>query len=799
MKNFSIKILSLISATLFVCPVLFANTNFFGNVVISTNTWWAEAVYIADNLTVSNGINLTIAGGSDIIVSNNIQVITNANIICEGKNITSTNEFGEWVGEGVFIYANNVTVDAAASINADRKGYTCPGVNKVGNGPGGGGTSGDSGAGGGYGGEGGHGHGSDKGGIEYGNAEQPTELGSAGGGGDYSASPYGHGGGAIKLQTINSLILNGTISANGATVGGQSGGGAGGSLWIIVGGELSGSGSFFANGGERGNSSGGGGGGRIAVYFNNGDSFSGFETSLVNGGGTTDKNGGLPGNEGTIGFFKNSGINNRFFTYHRFEIQNAATSTYNSIDIYNGGNLTIAPESLINVENSFNITNGSTLTLGGGIFLDINNNLSVESNSTIYCNSYNINQTNEFGEWQGVGVKISASNIYVDVNGTISANGRGYAYSYSKNGNGPGGGTSDDGGGGGGHGGKGGNDHGSGWGGDVNDSPFFPRFPGSAGAAGWQNNLNGYGAGAIELFVKNSMVLDGAVNANASSGANSTGGGAGGAILVFVNNLLTGSGGFFANGGYGGHSSGGGGGGRIAVHYKNMNAFGGLTNSSALGRPGGGNGGLPGDNGTVFFFSEPFICITTPYNFVSYETTDFTISGTNWGAFGVSISNNLAAGSSNISNSFSWEINMPLYEGSNIFSVSGTNVFGQSTNSVVCIQRKTLIECIQRKTLIEAQPQIATNALIFPAVYSVIHASMPTNIFWNVEKITDDIDGTNLTISKITLHYADTTNFILEVTNNIPNGLGNIQWDVSAGSWDGETNYVLKFEVSVAV
>ena len=66
---------------------------------------------------------------------------------------------------------------------------------------------------------------------------------------------------------------------------------------------------------------------------------------------------------------------------------------------------------------------------------------------------------------------------------------------------------------------------------------------------------------------------------------------------------------------------------------------------------------------------------------------------------------------------------------------------------------------------------------------------------WDVEKITDSIDGTNLTITKIDLHYADTTNFILEVTNNIANTLGKIEWYVSSGSWDGKTNYVLKFEV----
>ena len=95
----------------------------------------------------------------------------------------------------------------------------------------------------------------------------------------------------------------------------------------------------------------------------------------------------------------------------------------------------------------------------------------------------------------------------------------------------------------------------------------------------------------------------------------------------------------------------------------------------------------------------------------------------------------------------------------------------------------------------ENAPYIATNALIFPKNNSVIFATQLTNITWFVDKITDNIDGTNLNISKITLHYADSTNFILEVTNNIQNTLGEIEWYVPAASWDGLTNYVLKFEV----
>jgi len=92
-------------------------------------------------------------------------------------------------------------------------------------------------------------------------------------------------------------------------------------------------------------------------------------------------------------------------------------------------------------------------------------------------------------------------------------------------------------------------------------------------------------------------------------------------------------------------------------------------------------------------------------------------------------------------------------------------------------------------------PQISTDALIFPAANSIIFPTQWTNIIWDFAKITNDIDGTNLTISKISLHYADTTNEILTVTNSIENTLGEIEWDIPPMGWSGNTNYVLKFEV----
>ena len=93
------------------------------------------------------------------------------------------------------------------------------------------------------------------------------------------------------------------------------------------------------------------------------------------------------------------------------------------------------------------------------------------------------------------------------------------------------------------------------------------------------------------------------------------------------------------------------------------------------------------------------------------------------------------------------------------------------------------------------QPQIATNALIFPSAGVTILAPNLTNIIWDIEKITDEIDGTNLTITKISVHLALTTNEVATVTNDVSNLLGEIPWLVPENLIGNETNYVLKFEV----
>ena len=78
------------------------------------------------------------------------------------------------------------------------------------------------------------------------------------------------------MNVGNTLVLNGTISANGTSGPGEnSGGGSGGSIWLTVN-FISGSGTISANGGNGTLPyGGGGGGGRIALYNNKLNTFAG--------------------------------------------------------------------------------------------------------------------------------------------------------------------------------------------------------------------------------------------------------------------------------------------------------------------------------------------------------------------------------------------------------------------------------------------------------------------------------------------------------------------------------------------
>ena len=256
----------------------------------------------------------------------------------------------------------------------------------------------------------------------------PTDLGSGGGGTSTSAggSTYGprvggNGGGAIRLVVTGMLTNNGTISANGksgppnwpGTLDNYAGGGSGGSIWATVG-TLTGSGAFTANGGPRywGDQPIGpaGGGGRIAVYYANANSFSGFDSSTATGGPGAQK--------GTVCFIN---------------------TTENDL-LVTGGQLLVLGENLALTFHDIEVRNGANLLIGGGSRIDADGTLTVTGNSKIIMKGKNA-AGQVGGQWVGQGVTLFAYNVQLDAGSSITADGQGYmGGGTGLPGNGPGGG-----------------------------------------------------------------------------------------------------------------------------------------------------------------------------------------------------------------------------------------------------------------------------------------------------------------------------------------------------------------------
>jgi hypothetical protein len=186
----------------------------------------------------------------------------------------------------------------------------------------------------------------------------------------------------------------------------------------------------------------------------------------------------------------------------------------------------------------------------------------------------------------------------------------------------------------------------------------------------------------------------------------------------------------------------------------------------------------------------PAISITSDVVSVAYTISSVTLAGTNSmhvaGPINWLHTEAAASGTvSRASGSNAWSAALALLEGDNTVTVRGTNSLG-------LIAQDSLV--INRQTFAEAAPQIATNALVFPVQGSVLTAYELTNITWLVEAITDDIDGSNLTITLISVHVSNTLAEVSRVTNSIANPLGSVFWPVPDLILP-ESTFVIRFEV----
>ncbi|MGA2854030.1 MAG: hypothetical protein ABSE90_07875 [Verrucomicrobiota bacterium] len=445
----------------------------------------------------------------------------------------------------------NATIDLGGKLDLSGLGYAGAvgpgsGTNSVygyGSGGGHGGCGGNS-VSGGY-------WGSALGGSVYDSIVSPIQWGSGGGVNNHNGESGGPGGGAVMLNVVGTLQMDGSLTADGLTSPNvQYGGGSGGSLWINAG-ILTGGGLIAARGGAGGVTAGGGGGGggRIALYFTQ-NTFTGTVTAV---GGLGFQNGGA----GTI--------------YTKL-----AADTYGQALVDNAGNAGLTRL------NSSNWPAGQVfdLMLSGAAIVKPDapqtfRNL-VMTNGAVATHD----QAQAGFFWTCLGDAWIASNASFNVDGlgyTI-ANGPGYGtnsvYGYGS---------------GGGHGGTGAISYNGGYwgpapGGVTYGSSREPVTLGSGGGGG----AGASGGGALRLIVNGTLYLDGTFSANGLDSSGSSGGGAGGSVWITADSL-TGDGSVQANGGATAPYGAAGGGGRIAIYTYSTAGFD-TNHISTAGGVGGGTG-----------------------------------------------------------------------------------------------------------------------------------------------------------------------------------------------------------------
>jgi uncharacterized repeat protein (TIGR01451 family) len=506
------------------------------------------------------------------------------------------------INSDLVILLDDLTIGANSIISANHKGF--PALK----GPGAGGDYGNGcGTGGSFGGLGG----TKDANLDlsiYGSAVNPGSEGSGGGG---SNGTGGAGGGLIRLLINHTLTIDGQISANGENATSWRGGGSGGSIYIKTN-VLKGSGIISANGGNSGpggsgSNPGGGGGGRIAIYYNE-NLFSG---SISAYGGT----GSPAGSSGTVGLFDQD--DNAFIAGHSWHFQ-SSDAPVNGIFSYD--HIRLSGESYNNQGQVYVDANLDTqLLIFENISTLISDHISITALHTqVLSNTYieaspsailsfsDLSTNSPYAIYANL--SISVDSLTIGPQDIISANALGNSFHQGPGagqdyGNGCGTGGS--------YGGRGGTKD-TQVGLPTYGTEYLPLFQGSGG--GGNNGSGGAGGGLIQLFVANTLTVDGILSVNGENATSWRGGGSGGGLYIQTHEL-NGTGTIQANGGASGpggsgSNPGGGGGGRILVDYQTNN-FAGTIESL------GGNGSPAGEQGSYVMrnLSEADLIVNIPASF----------------------------------------------------------------------------------------------------------------------------------------------------------------------------------------
>jgi len=575
------------------------------NATIANGNWTNPAIWSLGRFPVQND-NVTIRHAVTIdsptytvnscVISNNAAIVmrkwtsalkaTTVTIRNNGKITTSSPFTDRDMSNRVYIICTDLTIDNGGLIDQNGCGYARECGPGVGSGASHGGYGGNYGC-----------------GSKYGITNAPETPGSGA-----TLTTGGHGGGVVRIKATGTVVVNGTIRANGAgRVGIHDSGGSGGSIYITCA-RLDGSstGLIQANGEDVSHGGNGGGGGRVAVVYDP------LIQAGINPEVRIEARGGTGGynsrrqsapEDGTIylpdttflsSILKNNLFNGRLcipaFTNWRLDSLTITGSkvTFSDFNIFvtntlliSGSNsrLTLSGKSMLSCKNLI-LTNGGSLFIWSGAtnalspkygsLVKVFKNMNIFSNCWAFARSEY--STGGSALWQ-------IKHLFVAQGGGFDADMYGY-----RSGNGPGRGGWNGYDGGGSYGGRGA-DTGAGI---LYGSEQKPFQPGSGGGPPY----GGEGGGFINIEASGNVIINGTLRANGSGGfATHADGGSGGGIFIMCNNL-SGNGLLQANGGNGDNSGGaGGGGGRVAIWLVSNSFSGNVYVNGGTGARGNGQAG----------------------------------------------------------------------------------------------------------------------------------------------------------------------------------------------------------------
>ncbi|MDD2325466.1 MAG: fibronectin type III domain-containing protein, partial [Alphaproteobacteria bacterium] len=386
------------------------------DVMISANAVTGDGTLDFSSLTVTSTGSLTItgtmSGGSLTIGSGGTVTQKNGNLQTLSGNLDiksggALTHFANSNAKSYYINfsAANITIDVGGSMNAVSKGYADgfgPGVGGYGSSYGGGGGA--------HVGDGGWGWGNGAGTpgtAGYCDLANPSTLGSAGGGGNYSGGVPG--GGLIILNVSGTLTINGAITAAGSAAS-NPGGGAGGAINVTAGTIAGTPSSFSAAGGTATSNGGGGGGGCVLLAYTSANSIAATQVDVSGGDGyNTD------GGSGAV-MIKQAAQSGDVYLKNR--ATGGGLSRLTSVPAMKS--LTISGYSTYLVSQSQTFTVGTTTIGGDGTgALSINGTLSAPSFGTLENLTLKINAGGIFDNAAAFEVK-AGSSLYVYATSTVS-------------------------------------------------------------------------------------------------------------------------------------------------------------------------------------------------------------------------------------------------------------------------------------------------------------------------------------------------------------------------------------------